>query len=207
MAKLHKQIVFILDNRVLESEKKPKLDELFSGIFGNGNYVFGGVAIDKNVNETNDINGKRINRTQIINEDELLENIASMPEAVVLSSIPLSDPRISALNEKISTKNLANNFSAKTLQLLDLNSIKENQTLIAPDAMGFLGRANNRDELFQIFKNHEGPFVIKEIEASAGGTAVNFIMDDNQKNAVLEKIDRPILVFQFFDSIHLVSQK
>lgn len=39
VAKSHKQIILILDNRVIEA-KKSQLDELFSGIFGTGNYAF-----------------------------------------------------------------------------------------------------------------------------------------------------------------------
>lgn len=165
------------------------------------------MAVDREKEEKNPINGMRVNRTNIVNNSELIEKIDSMPNAAVLSSIPLSDPRITDLNDQISAKNLQNNFSAKMLQLLEFNSLKENQTLIAPEAMGFLGLANNKDELLEIFKNNDGPFVIKEIEASAGGTNVNFIMDDNQKNKILENFNRSILVFRFFDATHLISEK
>lgn len=204
IANTHKQIIFIFDDRVIVS-KKSQLEELFSGIFWDGNYAFAGVKITET--ENNPINGLRINRTGIVNENELIEKIATMPDAVVLSSIPLSDPRIVNLNEKISTKNLMWHFSAKTLQLLNFNASKENQTLIAPEMMGYLGRANNADELTKIFKNNDGPFVIKELEASAGGTNVNFILTNEQKQKILHDFHHPILVFKFFESSHLISEK
>jgi hypothetical protein len=54
-----------------------------------------------------------------------------MPNATVLSSVPMSDPRITDINFELEKENLKSTTAGKTLQLLDLNSKKSSQLEIA----------------------------------------------------------------------------
>lgn len=195
----NKQLIFITDQIIFDTHSDI-LSSLFVSIFGIGNFAIKGVqtiAQDKNP-----INGLRVNRTGFTSDDRLISLIESLPDATVISSIPRSDPRLDIINARIPRESqIRESFAFRTLWLLTLNAKKSNQELIGWSAMGFIWRANTLDELQAIFSGFpDQRIVLKEDAGSAWWTSVNFIGNNEQRNAILKNpIEFPVLIFRFLE--------
>lgn len=195
----NKQVIFITDQIIFDTHSDI-LSSLFVSIFGIGNFAIKGVqtiAQDKNP-----INGLRVNRTGFTSDDRLISLIESLPDATVISSIPRSDPRLDIINARIPRESqLRESFAFRTLWLLTLNAKKSNQELIGWSAMGFIWIANALDELQTIFSDFpDQRIVLKEDDGSAWWTSVNFIGNNEQRNAILKNpIEFPVLIFRFLE--------
>ena len=192
------EIIFVLDAGILEGQKI-LLTSLFSSIFWAWKFALIGVVTT--AQDTNPINWLRVNRTDFVDREILIRAIEDMPDATVVSSIPRSDPRIHSLNTTLKSKNLLQTFASRSLQLLDLNSRKENQISIAGESIGFLGMAKSREDLEVLFARFSGErLVVKESSGSAGGTNVNFVGQRDQESAFLKNATNfPLLVFRFIE--------
>ena len=83
-----------------------------------------------------------------------------MLNATVLSSVLMSDPRITDINFELEKENLKSTTAGKTLQLLDLNSKKSNQLEIAWEKMWYIWIANKKEELENIFNQNPGKVLV-----------------------------------------------
>lgn len=212
--KKHNELIFITDNAFIHNEESP-LRNAIESVFHKDNFYLAGVALNHEKSVNNPVNNLRVNVTELIDEDAILEQIEKRPNAIVLSSIPMSDPRIEGLLDKIREKNLENTKAAKSLLLLKLNSNRTNQILTS---------GNNGEKmkfLFSIGKNddtHREEFlryaselsdgkilVVKTNSASAGGTNTNFIGSYKQAEALLERQGEDILVFEGIDPMYITN--
>lgn len=192
---LHREIIFITDVDIYQTEAV-NMHEMFSDIFGRRNYEI--VTVETASQENNPVNGLRMNRTKFSSDERLLEAISRHPDAIVVSSIPKSDPRIDHINAELETAKLSDRLAARSLGLLSMNSSKMNQLDMARDLMGSVGRADTPDELEMIFQAfHDEVLVLKGVEGVAGGTDVNFVANAEQKQAMLSKDIFPVLVYRF----------
>lgn len=192
---LHREIIFITDVNIYQAEAV-NMHEIFSDIFGRRNYEI--VTVETASQENNPVNGLRMNRTKFSSDERLLEAISRHPDAIVVSSIPKSDPRIDHINAELETAKLSDRLAARSLGLLSMNSSKMNQLDMARDLMGSVGRADTPDELEMIFQAfHDEVLVLKGVEGVAGGTDVNFLANPEQKQAMLSKDIFPVLVYRF----------
>lgn len=194
--KVNNQIIFITDNFILQKQKD-LLNAILKEIFWEENFRI--VWIENISKEKNAISWLQINRTWFSDESALVDAIAELPNATVLSSIPKSDPRIDSVNEKIA--DFRETIAWKTLQLLDLNSKKSNQIEIAWQHIWYLGFAWNKEELENIFEeNKEKTLVIKDDAWTAWGTSVNFVTK-GQRQAILnnKNVNYPVVVYEFLE--------
>lgn len=193
--KTNSQIIFLTDSMIYENNQNT-IDGIFENIFWKDGFVIIGIENESQIN--NNISGVRMNYTKFRSNDDILNALEQMPNAIVVSSIPRSDPRITHLKEHIIDKNLENSFAYKSLRLLELNAHKLNQLDIAKDLMWHLGTAHNADELLKIFEtNPDEMLVVKGVQGMAGGADVNFIANQEQRQIVLQNTIFPILVFRF----------
>lgn len=198
----HREMIFITDADIYATEEG-RMHAMFTQVFGRGNYAI--VTVETASQDTNPVNGLRMNRTRFSREQDLVSAIAERPDAVVVSSIPKSDPRIDALNTELQTKQLSQSFAARSLQLLGMNASKMHQLDMARDLMGYIGRANTPEELQTLFQaTHDAVLVLKGVEGVAGGTDVNFLANPEQKEAILSKDIFPVLVYQFLMPTRIV---
>lgn len=201
---VNNQVIFIVDESIIQSNN-PIIENIGKEIFWPENFALIWVSRNPDKSKNNSISGLRINATQITHEDILIESIRQMPEATIISSIPVSDPRIHSINTTLATENLQNTTAAKTLQLLDLNSKKSNQIRIewVKEMTKYINIAHNHEELKAIFDhNRDKKLVIKSDEWAAGGTSVNFISENIQQNHILSSLqneDFPQIVYEFIE--------
>ncbi|ATU05305.1 hypothetical protein BKN14_02510 [Candidatus Gracilibacteria bacterium HOT-871] len=199
------QIIIITDGNIINNTKQ-LIENILKNIFGKGNYALIGTKVI--LREKNSISGLNVNRTGFESEKLLLETIRQMPNATVLSSVPMSDPRITDINFELEKENLKSTTAGKTLQLLDLNSKKSNQLEIAGEKMGYIGIANNKEELENIFNQNPGKvLVIKDDDGAAGGTTVNFVQNDLKRKNLLNssELKYPQLVFNFIEPTKIIG--
>lgn len=191
------QIILISDNDILNKQRNI-LTAILKEIFWEWNFRL--IWIEENEKEYNSISWLQMNRTWFVNNLEVVKAIAELPNATVLSSIPKSDPRINEINKEI--ENFRNTIAGKSLQLLDLNSKKSNQIEIAWENIWYIAKAENKEELAEIFeKNSEKILVLKDDKWTAWWTSVNFIANKEQREAILknEKVTFPVVIFEFLE--------
>lgn len=203
--KVNNQIIFVSDNQIL-TKQKDILIPILREIFWEENFRL--VWIENISKEKNAISWLQINRTGFSDEQELVKAIAEMPNAIVLSSIPKSDPRIDSINEKI--LDFRNTIAGKSLQLLNLNSKKSNQIEIAWENIWYIDIAETKEELAEIFeKNKDKILVIKDDEGTAWWTSVNFVANKEQREAILKNsnINFPIVIYEFLKPTFIINEE
>ncbi len=195
----NKQVIFITDQAIFDTHTDI-LNPLFASIFGIGNFAVTGVQTISQ--DKNPINGLRVNRTWFTSDVWLVALMEDLPDATVISSIPRSDPRLDSVNQLITMgSKLRESFAFRTLWLLTLNAKKSNQEAIGWMSMGFLWRVNSLDELQILFSDFpDQKIVLKEDTGSAWWTSVNFIGNNEQRNAILKTpLEFPVLIFRFLE--------
>lgn len=195
----NRQVIFITDQGIFDKNEEI-LRSLFTSIFGVGNFYIKWVVTTSQ--EKNSINGLRVNKTWFTSTRELVAMMTELPDAITLSSIPRSDPRIDDIIDQIPTESiLRQSFAFKALGLLALNAKKSNQETIWWSAMWYIGRANSMEELAQLFQDTQDQrLVLKEDAWSAGGTSVNFVGNPEQRSLILRSAPSfPLLVFSFME--------
>lgn len=198
------QIIIITDWNIINNTKQ-FIENILKNIFWKGNYAL--IWTKVILREKNSISWLNVNRTWFESEKLLLETIRQMPNATVLSSVPMSDPRITDINFELEKENLKSTTAGKTLQLLDLNSKKSNQLEIAWEKMWYIWIANNKEELENIFNQNPGKvLVIKDDDWAAWWTTVNFVQNDLKRKNLLNssELKYPQLVFNFIEPTKII---
>jgi hypothetical protein len=134
----------------------------------------------------NSLTWSAIRSSNFTSEENLINEVKKNPDAVVLSTIPYSDPRVWDILETL--KWLEDTNAYKSLRLLDLNSSRLNHVEIAWKEIWHLWVINWPWEIFQ-FVDSTKKIIVKTIDGSAWGTGINVLLNEAQIAAFNEKAD------------------
>jgi hypothetical protein len=146
-----------------------------------------------------------IRSSEFVSNDDLINSIKTNPEAVVLSSIPYSDPRISNILDDLS--GFESTKAYKSLSLLWLNADRRNHIEIAWERIWNLWVISEPSQIFDFLKGWVSKLVVKAIDWSWGGNAVDVLLNEAQIQSFAENWQWEYIVNKFFDSQLLVSDE
>lgn len=179
--RLHNEkIIFITDENVWNLDI---LKTILREIFWEWNYF---IVWTKMLNwNKNPLTWDAIRASEFVSETDLVNSVRENPDAIVLSSIAYSDPRVRKVLRELSW--FENTKAYQTLRLLDLNSDRRNHIEVAWNEIWNLWVIEEPSQVFDFLKNWVSKIVVKTVDGSAWGNAVNILLNESQVQAFVEK--------------------
>lgn len=199
--RLHNEkIIFVTDENVWNLDI---LKSILREIFWEWNYS---IVWTKMLNwNKNPLTWDAIRASEFVSESDLVNSVRENPDAIVLSSIAYSDPRVWKVLRELSW--YENTKAYQTLRLLDLNSDRRNHIEIAWNEIWNLWVIEEPWRVFDFLTNWVSQIVVKTVNGSAWGNAVNTLLNESQVQAFAEKANWPHIVNRFIKPQVLVNSE
>ena len=194
------KIIFITDENVWNLDI---LKSILREIFWEWNYS---IVWTKMLNwNKNPLTWDAIRASEFVSKSDLVNSVRENPDAVVLSSIAYSDPRVREVLGQLSW--YENTKAYQTLRLLDLNADRKNHIEVAWNEIWNLWVIEEPWRVFDFLTNWISQIVVKTVDGSAWWNAVNILLNESQVQVFVEKANWPHIVNRFIRPQLLVSQE